>query len=498
MLRYPMADDAAFSDSPVITNSVDDPKVLEGWSDAWDDILEKSGDEEPSSPPAAPTKEPAKPEAKEAKEEVLPEHKKEPEPESAPEAPIAKPRRRLAETVKNAPSEEEINEAIDGPKAPVAEAEPIDEFEKLEPHPSSSPESKSHFRALKDSARAFKEERDQYKKKLAAYEKLAPAIGVDLEDGDEAKIQQAAERILSLKNGVPNPVVAAKHHFLEQLANETEIKNSFEYVEKVEMPIRNQLHDWLADISQYLTASPEQIQKWQSDVLSFDPHEILKNPNWFSQERDRIAREGRMDQAAYDRLRFKEANLTEIERGGKQYLGHMLTNEQARLALQQRNQEAYAREYRTNIEDEVGIAIRSDMAHLGKYLPKPLDGVTDAAERAEIQERNRYFDQVLEPEFQKVVVDALSGPRAVARRALKYIDMREEIKSLRKVAEEKKTLDSELEAAKKEISRMKDKRGLYGKLRDIPLKPTAGTGSGKIQPRASKLSDSSKIDFTGL
>jgi hypothetical protein len=102
-------DDApsAFSDSPPVMSTNVDQKVLDHWDDTWSDILPDSHEEEPPKAPSKP-KEPESPKA-ETEPHEAPEQHKEVEP------PPPKPKRKL-ETTAKAPSNDELDEILDGPK----------------------------------------------------------------------------------------------------------------------------------------------------------------------------------------------------------------------------------------------------------------------------------------------------------------------------------------------------------------------------------------------
>jgi hypothetical protein len=82
---------------------------------------------------------------------------------------------------------------VDAEVKPKAEHVDLDS---LEPHASPSPENKSHFKALKESARQY---RDQVKSIEAKLAPVATELGIDLTGGIETALDGLTEKVRSLK-----------------------------------------------------------------------------------------------------------------------------------------------------------------------------------------------------------------------------------------------------------------------------------------------------------
>jgi len=111
-------------------------------------------------------------------------------------------------------------------------------------------------------------------------------------------------------------------------------------------------------------------------------------------------------------------------------------------------------------------------------FPKPLDGVTNPAQRAAIEKRNEYFQKELDPQFRKLMSDFAAGPRAQARRAIEFLELKDTFREYG----DPKELTKEVEQLKKEL-------GIKRKLSDTALR---GGTAGKSTPKATSLPKDSR------
>jgi hypothetical protein len=157
-------------------------------------------------------------------------------------------KKKLSESSK-APTEAEISESIDGPKA---EADPVDEFEALAPHPASSEESKSHFGKLKEAAREFRDKAKTLESKLAP---LAQEFGLPVDDIDGLV---NSVRALKTQPGLA-PQDSQELEVLRVFSKASHLENSISYIRGYKQPIAAAKLAWIDKAAQYWNNSPEAI-----------------------------------------------------------------------------------------------------------------------------------------------------------------------------------------------------------------------------------------------
>lgn len=394
--------------------------------------------------------------------------------------------------VKNEPEVKDPESKVELPKAPVTDAKkdsPKDELESLEPHPASSEESKGHFQKLKEAAKAFKERNKAWEKLVPTLQELGFSVSDNPDDLSKV-LGEASEKIRSLKNISASPEIVAELESLRGLARSVGVLQSEEFTKEYVKPIDDAYIDVIHDMAKWFDAPEEKIKSDFIDPLlnKFRPSSLP--PEWWDTQLDLATK---APQSIKAKLQQKVANLLLLQEKHDLRARELSDNKLSYADWQKKSQEEGVRAYEASIRDEVQKASKED-PEVDAFMPKSLDGITDAEKISEIKKRNERFPE-LESRFQSVIRDFNSGPRATARRALEFIKATEGFSEAKdKLAtkeEELATLtdkhESELKALKEDNDRLREEVKTKRRISDAPLKPSVGGNGAKATPEKKPL-----------
>jgi hypothetical protein len=254
-----MPDDSLISrditDVPIVTSGLDRPenKDLKAAFDAWDPA---PVEEEPA-PPSAPVEKPNEEELVEASETRTATKPEVDVQQEAPAEELPKAKRSFEKEVSRAPSEADISEDIDGPKA-VHEP---DEIDSLDLDKGASSAQRSQFKNLKEITKKFKAERDELKGKLAP---VLSELGVDA--NDPVALQTLAEKVRSLKTApaLP-PEERAEIEALRVISRASKLDQSLTYNRGYTQPVRALWSNIIDDLASGMAQTPE-VRAWAEDL----------------------------------------------------------------------------------------------------------------------------------------------------------------------------------------------------------------------------------------
>lgn len=465
--------------NPQIDSTITTPKQRDKLNTSFNSFFEEIDSRGPPTvedPPVAPKSTEETPEEKEDHKEDDPKEKIE--------------NKELEEDTKDPVSKEPEVKDTDV-KSPESDkkTEPKDDLDSLEPHPASSEESRSHFSRLKTAA---KELRDKNK----AWEKIAPALqelGFNVSSNSEelSKILgEASEKIRALKNNAAPAEMVAELENLRGLARSVGVLQSEEFTKEYVKPIDDAYIDVIHDMAKWFDAPEEKIKSDFVDPLlnKFRPSSLP--PEWWDTQLDLATK---APQSIKAKLQQKVANLLLLQEKHDLRARELSDNKFSYADWQKKSQEEGAKAYEASIRDEVQKASKED-PEVDAFMPKSLDGITDAEKISEIKKRNERFPE-LESRFQSVIRDFNSGPRATARRALEFIKATEGFSEAKdKLAtkeEELATLtdkhESEIKALKEDNDRLREEVKTKRRISDAPLKPSVGGNGAKATPEKKPL-----------
>jgi hypothetical protein len=370
------------------------------------------------------------------------ERKEHTEPTPEPETHEAKPSRKRSKKLdRDIPP---IEDAEPTYEEPTGEADPLDA---LSPHPQASQKTQGDFRTLRELTK-------KYRNKSAAWETnlkpiLAELVGYDVpEDPTEltAALQQAAATIQQLKTSALTPQLEGELNELRSIARSVGILRDAEFTREFVQPVDAAYRDVIQEMAQYFDAPQEKIKADFLDPLLTKFNASMLPPEWYDEQLNAMTK---APQSIKAKIQAKIANVLNLQERHDAKAREFAENPQSFAAHQQQQQENYVKEFRAAVEDEViNKCLNGDRKDLGeRWLPKPLDGVTNPAQRAAIEKRNEYFHKQLDPQFRKLMADFSGGPRAQARRAIEFLELKDTFREYG----DPKELSKEVEQLKKEL-----------------------------------------------
>jgi hypothetical protein len=466
-----MADDVFSISSelpPVVSSSLDGDKDLQdSFAATWEAVDAAEAER------AAKSAVPEAPEPPLAVEEPNQGHDEAPveSPPTTVRTEFGSSKRKLTETSK-APTEKEISDSIDGPKAsdsPVAEE--LDELDALTPHPAASEESSSHFGRLKAKAREIRDELKATKSKLAP---IAAELGVSENDLDGI-----VQKVRQMKTAPGLPTQDAQElEALRVFSNASHLQNSISYLRGFKEPVTNAKLQWIERASKYWHNSPEAIQKWANDARQ--NHEQIDS-GWFQQQISALSQHGKIDAITMQGLLADADQIVRKEEQGRTELEQISKDPPSYSRWVQVENEIKGRQ----IGDQIGQAVANAFATSHKFMEDWKQKSPDDAVFAEREKR-----------FRSTVEGAYTSPDQMAKVALDNIYYKEEYPKLQKQLEDEQ---SKVKEAQKELAALRRRVGVTRKVADTPLRPQNGHPiSGKTAVPNTPLSKSTRPDWSNL
>jgi hypothetical protein len=472
-------DDApsAFSDSPPVMSTNVDQKVLDHWDDTWSDILPDSHEEEPPKAPSKP-KEPESPKA-ETEPHEAPEQHKEVEP------PPPKPKRKL-ETTAKAPSNDELDEILDGPKPLKTEADPTtepDPLDALDLPPGAAPKQRSQFAELRETTKKF---RDQAK----TLQKLTPLLqefGIGELPETPAEIEQTLEEFATKvraakSSGATIPAdVSAELDTFRKLSRNSSLEKSLTFDRGYIQPLRNAYRDVIEDFAASIPSnSPQQMAQWAQDLVTrYGPEQL--NAGWLREHFGYIS-----DDLARQRIASKVGNMLTLQQQHDRVKADVVGDgdvysQWRRIEEQQKQQEQehFNRQWQDRVFNKTRARVDSDPEF------KEAKELRDRAAQPNASEEDKRAWNQVDREFSKKLTEIASGdPDLAADYAMENMFLKKKLPQLQK----------ELDEANRRIERLTGQVTTKRKISDVPLRN--GHGAKAAPPERKKLGG--KIDFSSL
>jgi hypothetical protein len=459
------------SDPPIVHES-SNPKVISnplGKDDAKDfsDVAEgiwASIDAKESAaketPPPAPKPEAAREEPEPAREEPKLQPEKAVEP-FTDRVRSQQKKRRLSESTK-APSESEISDAIDRPEPKPVPEKPTEDadLDTLELPQPAGEKNRSHFAELKEVTKRFKAESKTFRAKLAP---LLQEQGIELKDDDIGSALDAfAEKVRSARSApAVDPAVAQELETLRVFSRASALEKSISLRRGFSEPIQASWRDIVDEIASYVDAPPEQAQAWANELKAKHGPDAA-NSDWYSQQLNAMTRATPLDR---QRVANKIGNLSNLIHERDRTIKDIAQNGN----VYEHWKRAEAAQWTQNIDAEVRSAVEDAFRTTHKHLAEAGWKQKDPND-AEFARREKRFSNLINEFYQ--------DPRKAALYTLSHLEMEEKVP----------VLEKENKHLKVEIDRLKKRIGISRKVEDVPLRPSAGNGSGKSAPVKPKLS----------
>jgi hypothetical protein len=459
------------SNSKVISSPLgkdDSHDTNERFSSYWSEIDAAAAAKEAPPPPAAPS-EPAREES-EAPPDSGRSHPE--EPAETPVQPLTdrakdqvKRRRKLSESTK-APSESEISDAIDRPEPkPIdkVEAASDSDIDAMEPHPNASEGQKSQFRQLRDVAKHERSITKTYKEKLSP---LLKEFGLDLTSDSPADIEKAIgeldQKVRSVRSApAVDPAISQELETLRVFSRASALEKSISLRRGFSEPIQASWRDIVDEIASYVDAPPEQAQAWANELKAKHGPDAA-NSDWYSQQLNAMTRATPLDR---QRVANKIGNLSNLIHERDRTIKDIAQNGN----VYEHWKRAEAAQWTQNIDAEVRSAVEDAFRTTHKHLAEAGWKQKDPND-AEFARREKRFSNLINEFYQ--------DPKKAAVYTLTHLEMEEKVP----------VLEKENKSLKAEVDRLKKRIGISRKVEDVPLRPSAGNGSGKSAPVKTKLS----------
>ncbi len=197
------------------------------------------------------------------------------------------------------------------------------------------------------------------------------------------------------------------------------------------------------------------------------------------------------------KIENKIANVLLLQEKHDAATKSMLEDPKSYETWKKKNDEEADRAYNAAIADEVTKIAQENKA-IAEIFPIPTTGITDPVRLEAIKKHNALYDE-LNNDFSTFIKDIGTGPRAAARRALQFLELRENNKAILGSAKAKETewesskkdLETNLAKAKEKITQLEAEVTTRRKVIDAPLKNTAGQ-AGKPTPEKKPLPQGQK------
>lgn len=473
--------------NPQLDASITSPTQRQKLNTSFNSFFEEID----AKPPEPEDKDPDPPKDLEPVEKV--ETKEVPE---LPKAPVEK------KTEGEPPKVEETPKTEEPPKAEAPQGEPKAEtdLEKLEPHPASSEENKSHFAKLKNAAREFRE-------KNKAWERLAPALqelGFTLSDNPEEltkTISDAVTKIRELKSVSASPEILSELDRLRGLSRSVGVLQSEEFTRDFVKPVDTAYADVITEMSKYFEASEEAIKKEFLDPLltKFRPSQL--SPEWWESQVELMTK---APAPIRRKIEQKIANVLLLQEKHDSRAKELSENKESYIEWQKATMETAAKEFESSVRDEVEKVKKED-PEVAALMAESLDGVTDKDKIEAIKRKNEKFPE-LERQFQSIIRDFALGPRSSARRALEFIKATEGLNEAKdmlitkeealvakdeEIATQAEKFQKEISTLKEDNERLRSEVKTKRQISDAPLRPSSGNGA-KGTPEKQKLPTDSR------
>jgi hypothetical protein len=442
---------------PITSSSLDgDQDLKAAFEENWRQVDEAEAARASQEPPQPPEPPVAKISEKDIEDAAAEE--KTPVEVATPEK---RSRRKLSESTR-APSPADLDEDLDGPKevaakteSPVTIAKPGEpDIDSLEPHPASNAEGKSHFKQLKEAAKSFREKAHAYEAKLGP---LAQELGIPVDD-----IDSLVNHVRQLKS---QPQLAPQDaQELAYFRGRDVLKglvNSPTFQKEYQQPLETTYDSVLEQICKFLPGDPEGNKKtWLQPLKTeFRPTsqrygEITED--WWRNTIGAMQCDGLTKQSVFNEV----VKLKGLEQKYKDTALKIATNPESLEELRRDDQKAYqaenekfAKQYADMVRDEVEKELKIPEL---KYFHG-------------IREKEPEKFAKIENEFQAVLKDFNTGPRAAAKRAVEFMHLKEQVAELKRV--------------KAENERLRKSVGLTRRVQDAPLRRSSCDPSCRLFPR---------------
>jgi hypothetical protein len=382
-------------------------------------------------------------------------------------------KRKLSETSR-APSAEDLDRDLDGPKEEAVEApvaEEIDELDALTPHPAASEESSSHFGRLKAKAREIRDELKATKSKLAP---VFQELGVAADD-----IDGLFNTVKQMKSQAPgDPALVNEVEYYRARDRMKNLMDSPTFNREYRAPLDKAFDDLVETIARYHPGDPEANKASWVNPLKTECRPGSKNYANLNEKfwGDSVA-SMQCDNITKQAVWNKIVALRDLEEKHNQKALECASNPVTLDKLRAQDKEDYDRQT-MEFANQYGNMVRDESE---KLLSTP-----EMAPYLKLRETDPKKWGELNKRFEEVLTDYnRGGPRAACKRTIEYIKMQEEVAELKKV--------------KSENASLKRRLGINERLKDAPLRPQNGHPIiGKQPPTTPRLTQSRDPDWGSL